>query len=230
MKPTIFAATVFCLALFTVTSCSKKNDSISIYKVATIITEEVGNTDTASFMYNSAGQCIEANVFTPGRRVAYNYSATQVSALRYDSFSTTPNSSIIYQLNSQGLAASDDKGNTYTYNADGQLLTTTNTNGYISTNVWSGGNMVRTTDIAGGDTSTYNWTYYTDKPETRSFGMEWQGKRSKNLLSGYTLVSTSPGSVASTHTFTYESGSDGRVNKMTDTDGNAWNIVYWYSY
>ncbi len=230
MKLLTVKAFALLLVATSIAGCTKKKDDTTMHRVLTLTTEEATDTSTATFAYNSAGQCTEAVVFTPGRRITYSYSAAQVVALRYNQSSSTPSDSIIYQLNSNGLAASDSKGNTNTYNTDGQLVTTVNTNGSVSDNVWSGGNMVRTTNISAGDTTTYNWTYYSDKPETRSYGLEWQGKRCQNLVSGYTLSSTSPGSSTSIHTFVYEFDSQSRVSKMTDTDGNGWNIVYRYTY
>lgn len=230
MKHYVFKICALFLLIGLITGCAKKADDVVVHRVLTITTEEASDTSTATFAYNSAGQCTEAHLFTPGRRVTYSYTSGQVLAYRYNSPSTVPFDSIFYQLNSAGLVASDSKGNTFTYNDDGQLVTTTNTTGYVLTNTWADGNMLASTDNTGGDTTTYNWTYYTDKPDTRSMGLEWQGKRSKNLLSGYTLSSTSPGSITSTHTFTYEFDSQGRVSKMTDTDGNGWLIVYRYTY
>jgi YD repeat-containing protein len=230
MKLHSFKICALFLLIGLITGCAKKADDVAVHRVLTITIEEAADTRTATFAYNSAGQCTEAILFTPGRRITYSYSTSQVVAFNYDQSPATPSDTVIYQLNSEGLATSDNLGNTFTYNSDGQLISTTNTSGYSSTNTWSNGNMVASTDNTGGATTTYNWTYYTDKPDTRSIGMEWQGKRSRNLLSGYTLSSTAPGSTTSTHTFVYEFDSEGRVSKMTDTDGNGWNIVYRYTY
>lgn len=230
MKLLTVKACALLLVVTLIAGCAKKKDDTTVYRVLTLTTEEATDTSTATFAYNSAGQCTEAVVFTPGRRITYAYSAGQVVALRYNQSSSIPSDTVVYQLNNSGFAASDNLGNMFTYNSDGQLVSTTNTNGYSSTNTWGNGNLVTSTDNTGGATTTYNWTYYTDRPDTRSYGMEWQGKRSINLISGYTLSSTAPGSTTSTHTFVYEFDSRGRVSKMTDTDGNDWNIVYRYTY
>ena len=137
------------------------------------------NGDIFSFTYDTLGRVI--SIVGPYSTTTYTYHQSSVTALKVTPFLTD---SIVYTLNSQGLAMSDNIGNTYTYDADGYHVST----------IYSGGQSYDSLYILNGDlidsvhvntaTNTrieFGATYTTQK-ETRDFGMAFLGKTNTHLI------------------------------------------------
>lgn len=186
---------------------------------------------TTSYDYDSEGRLTRWEQTGAGTTylVTIQYgSGTVTWTESFTDSSGTQSGTTIYTLNGQGLAASDNSGNTYTYNADGNQTMTSGSSGSF-TYTWVGGNNTVETaaDSSGTVQGTTTKTYLTDKVDYRDYGLGFMGKPSKNLISS--SASTWGGSTQNA-TYTYEYDSKGRVSKETMTYSGSTPSVTTYTY
>ncbi len=88
----------------------------------------------------------------------------------------------VYTLNNAGFAASDNQGNTYTYDGNGFMTSETNPNGASTVNTVSNNNIVSTVQTtSAGVTTNYSFTF-TGTPNTLKFGRTFLGTDDADLI------------------------------------------------
>jgi hypothetical protein len=134
--------------------------------------------------------------------ISYTYGANSITIT-----SDQNRNSSVLTLNASGYAISavgkDSANNTlstdtYTYDSDGHLLTSTSSG---ETNTWSNGNLA-TNDRGAGD--IYSYTYLTNKVNTmgnENVGRAFNGKSSLNLVD----IETVSGSGSTAYSYQYDS-------------------------
>jgi YD repeat-containing protein len=179
-----------------------------------------GQTTNTTFIYTYDGQ---------GRLTEFQPSNSTPQTFAYGSGSVTiidGSTTIILTLNSAGLATMDNQGNTYVYDNNGYLITTSNpTAGASSTNTISNGNIANSTSTSNGVTTNFGYTYLSTV-DYRNYGQAYLGKSSADLIN--TLSISNPNTT--TYTFSYTYDSKGRVQTQTVIAGTTTDIrTYTYT-
>src|SRR5579862_5920542 len=185
-SPVLFAAALFCLFLFS--GCSKSGSSGSNNTgggggtVSDLVASfsnnnsSTGVTTVYSFAYDSQNRLIEEQISDGTPTASFSYSTDTVTK-------TQGTTTTVYALNNAGYAASDNQGNTYTYDANGYMTNETNPNGSSTVNTITNNNIVSTVQVAagGGTTTTYSFTF-AGKPNTLKFGLTFLGAIDADLI------------------------------------------------
>lgn len=207
------AITVFTTAAMT--GCDKEeednNPTPSGQQALTNVRTETYDGTTATFTFD-AQRRITRTDYSDGSYSAFNYTGSQLTALTFDAGSNEVDT-LVAQVDSQGrIVQLTDGGETisYTYNAEGRLISETEGVGETTTYTYTDGNLTSSTETYDGMTETLIYTYLTDKLETRYTAENALfGNPSRNLVSE---VSTADGPL---RTYTYEFDSSNRVTKQT---------------
>jgi hypothetical protein len=153
-----------------------------------ITSNSVTDTSTTTFTYNSSNQVLtQITTTTPSGTIdSITYSYIQSNVIVYNS---ALHSTVTYSLNSQGFAASDNVGDSWTYNNPGYLISSTsNLNGNTTYNYNTSYQLVSTVLINAGDTTTTTYTYGSQSVPTSS---NWQSGLNIGAL-WTTQVTTAP--------------------------------------
>lgn len=205
---------IVCTLLILLPGCKKdRTNATTTARVKTSKTTAysgVYSNDTSSYFYDEQG------------RLIVHQSRTDVTTYQYDGHQVTQthnfSAPVIYQLDDQGLAVSDDHGNTFTYNASGRLVLKRNKFGdTVLANVISNGDVTST--FASGPINRDTFSYATTA-EMRDFGTSFLGKGAPHLLQEE-RTSAPPGSYVSYRfilAHAYEFDAAGRVTKETVTE------------
>jgi YD repeat-containing protein len=173
---------------------------------------------TTTYSYDGQGRVVLQSP-TSGNPTSTIYGSGSVTV-------TTGTTVTTYQLNSSGLAISDNAGNTYTYDNNGYQLAQTNGQVSSTVNTIVSGNVTNTVISQGGNSETITYNYTTTK-DYRNYGLAYLGKNSTDLISS---GSVAQGSNTTTYVFTQQLDSKGRVIQETLTGGNATDInTYTYT-
>ncbi len=207
---------------FFLSGCKKNtavNGLIASYN-SSVTANGTTTTSTITYTYDSQNRLIERQVTGTSNvaPITYSYSSGQVTA-------TQGATVTIFQLNSQGLAISDNQGDVASYDNNGYQTAFTNTGQGTSTvNTISNGNIVSSTQTTNGVTNTYTYTFLS-QTDYRSNGVTFLGKSNVNVVNTETISSPA----ASVYTFSYTYDSKGRVQTQTIVS-NGFNQVDTYTY
>ncbi|HLK30702.1 MAG TPA: hypothetical protein VKT28_19145 [Puia sp.] len=164
-------------------------------------------TTVYTYTYDSQGRLIEQQQTDGTPAITYTYGSAMVTEVQ----GTT---TTIYTLNSAGYAASDNQGNTYTFDANGYRTSVINTDG--SSSVWTITNKNVTTLVQTSSTgvvNTYAFAYSTSLYNTLRYGNEWiNGQPATNTLTSETYDGF-------TYPITYTFDSHGRVSSLKIVSG-----------
>jgi YD repeat-containing protein len=220
-------ATLICFYLFS--SCSKSSSSGSNNNnnggggttVSDLVASFTNNNSSTgvntvyTFSYDSQNRLIEEQISDGTPTAAYSYGTGTVTK-------TQGTTTTVYTLNNAGYAASDNQGNTYTYDANGFMTNETNPNGSSTVNTISNNNIVSTVQTpAGGSATTYTFTFGT-KPNTLKFGNTFLGAPDTDLIQ-------SEGINGVNYPFTYTYDSHGRVQTEKIVSGST-TLLRTYTY
>lgn len=208
---------IFGVIMSTFSSCKKENNSPDNADDIIPTGIKIKNFipypgDIFTLLYDNQGRCIK---FSDAYNIdQYVYSANLLKKYHWDVGASEPYDSIIYILNNQGYAISDNEGFVYNYDSLWHLISKVKGSDSFSYS-WVNGNKVSETSSFSGEVKAY--TYFTNKDNTIGFenmGMYYLGKTSKNLISE--LVDSLPFNPTTTFTYTYEFDSQNRVTKSTE--------------
>jgi len=190
---------------------------------------------TITFSYDSQGRLDSV--------VDNDFSGITTYTLTYNSGSvvlTGGGSTVIYTLNSQGLATSDNAGNVYSYDNNGYLISTVKGTGSRKYNI-SNGNVssIILTNIDGFSNDTTVNTFGT-QTDYRNYGISFLGKNGtfETLLYPYfsysiksnLLVTQTVENRYTTYGWTYTFDSLGRVTSELEEQSGANNGSNLYTY
>jgi hypothetical protein len=232
MKQAIFMSIALGLVLILSPACNKNDDEVATpdcRMITAVITPSNGNPTTVNFSYNNDGdisviQQVNNNNTTTK---VFTYAADLIIITTSQGGSVTQTDSL--KLNSNGLLASQVQRfngstsktvNTFTYNANGQLLKTVTQSGsgtpQTNTYTFTNGDLTSATG-----SSNLALTYFPDKPfidgdylkilQVLNIGVLYI----KNV---HLVKSMQTGS--SLQNFNYEFDDTGKVSKLTITTGS----------
>ena len=211
-----------------ITSCKKSVPqpvSSPVKSQYSIITNNgVTDSSTTTFTYNSSNQVLTQITTTTSSATIDSiiYAYVQGAVIVYTS---ALHSTVTYSLNSQGFAATDNLGDSWTYNNPGYLISGTSTlNGTTSYNYNTGYQLVSTVLISGNDTTTTTYTYCNQSVPTSS---NWQSGLNIGSL-WVTQVTTSSFSGTTTRNATYVL--NGYNITMSTITGSGYSNITTYSY
>jgi hypothetical protein len=227
LKMNIFTAIIIS-GIFFISACKKSVPlpvSSPVKSEYSIITNNsVTDTSTTTFTYNSSNQVLaQITTTTPSATIdsiIYSYGPATVTV-----YISALHSTVTYSLNSQGFAASDNLGDSWTYNNPGYLISTTSIlNGTTTYNYNTGYQLVSTVLIAAGDTTTTTYTYGSQSVPTSS---NWQSGLNIGSL-WTTQVTTSSVSGTTTRNATYVLS--GYNITMSTITGSGYSNITTFSY
>jgi YD repeat-containing protein len=166
-----------------------------------------GASTTYTFSYDSLNRITEEQISDGTAPAFYTYGTGTVTK-------TQGTTTTVYTLNNAGFAASDNQGNTYTYDGNGYLTNVTNTNGASTVNTISNNNVtssVQTTST--GTVTTYAFTYIS-KANTIKFGDTFTGMADVSLYQTESINGFK-------YTFTYTYDSNGRASTLKIVSGST---------
>lgn len=220
MRKILNIGTMLALAVsvFFISGCKKSSSPNGLIASYTQVLSVNGATTTTVFTFSYDGQNRLTELQETGQQpITFTYGTGQVTQAQANS------NTIIYTLNSQGLAVSDNVGDSYVY-TNGYLTTKTSTVGGVTstyTYTVSNGNVV--SEVAG--TNNYAWTFLSTA-DYRSTGTGFLGKSNVNLINTETVSNPN----TSTYTFTYTFDSKGRVQTQQIVSGaNSETDTYTYT-
>jgi hypothetical protein len=111
-------------------------------------------------------------------QITYQYSGNTAVEVDYTP-SGTPSNTITYYLNGQGLATSDNLGDSMSYDAFGEQIYANNANG-IYTYTWSNGDIISANTYSGGSNTITIYTYHSAL-QSLNLGRPEFGKSTKHL-------------------------------------------------
>ncbi|HSZ87679.1 MAG TPA: hypothetical protein VK787_16715, partial [Puia sp.] len=173
-----------------------------------------GATTVYSFSYDSQNRLIQEEISDGTPTATYSYGTDTVTK-------TQGTTITVYALNNVGVVASDNQGNTYTFDANGFMTNETNPNGSSTVNTVSNGNIVSTVVVSGGTTTNYTFTF-TSKPNTLKFGNAFLGAPDADLIQSEGINGVS-------YPFTYTYDSHGRVATEKIVSGST-TLLRTYTY
>jgi hypothetical protein len=207
---------VILLSFILFSSCSKSkssgNTNVALSDLVANATYKSSNSSSSTttvytYTYDTQGRLVEQQQTDGTPPTTYTYGSGTVTAVQ----GTT---TTIYTLNSAGLVASDNQGNTYTSDANGYLTSKVNIDG--SSSVWTitNGNVTSLVQTSStGVVSTYAFTYSATQYNTIRYGNEWlNGHPNTNTLSSETYDGFY-------YPITYTFDSHGRVNSLKIVSG-----------
>jgi len=177
----IMAMVLISLALFLggckkSTSSNNNNNNNPVSDLVASFTNTnsaTGASTVYSFTYDSQNRLTGEQVSDGTEPISYSYSAGMVTKIQ----GTT---TTVFTLNNAGLAASDNQGNTYSYDANGYLLNISNPNGTGTVNTVSNGNVVNSVQTTTSGTTTYAFTF-AGNPNSLKFGNGFLGAPNSNI-------------------------------------------------
>jgi YD repeat-containing protein len=185
---------------------------------ATTPTGGATTTTTINYTYDSQGRQTSASP-SSGNPTQTSYGSGSVTQI-------TGSTTVIYQLNSAGLATSDNNGTAYTYDNNGYLTNETQGQANSINNTITSGNLIsEVVTAAGSNTATYTYVYGTTQ-DYRNFGLSFLGKRNVDLP---TSESGAAGTLSAQWVYTYVYDSKGRVTQETVV-GNGETNIYTFTY
>ena len=209
MKKTFYILQAFTLSCFFLfDGCSKSSSSgNSSGGGGTSVSDLVANfvntnsatgaSTTYTFTYDGQNRVTQEQISDGTPTTSYTYGTGTVTQ-------TQGTTTTIYTLNNAGYAASDNQGNTFTYDGDGYMTNETNPDGASTVNTISSSNIVSTVQTtSGGVTTSYSFTF-NGSPNTLKFGRTFLGTDDKNLIQSEGINGVS-------YPFTYTFDSHGRV-------------------
>jgi YD repeat-containing protein len=213
---TLIAAIPSCL-LFFISGCSKSTASASNNgggaNVSDLVASFTNSNSTTgastlySYSYDAQNRETELQISDGTPPTTYTYGQGTVTK-------TVGTATTIYTLNNAGLAASDNQGNTFTYDGNGYMISETNPNGSSTTNTVTGNNIVTTVQTTStGTTTTYSFTFLSN-PNTLKFGLTFAGTASANLPGSETINGFK-------YPLSYTYDSHGRVQTEKIVSGNT---------
>ena len=229
----------------TATSTSEAGGGSGKLKSETVVVTSGGKTDSniTTFAYDSQNRVIkQISVPTIGGTVSgsdtitYSYFADSI----IQNMSGLWFNSITYYLNSNGYRTSDNSGNTWTYNSNGFLISSSSvvsgSHTFNTSYTYNSSNQLATktkTEILFGVTTTIGTdTYsYTDNAiNSPAADDSWQTGKSEGALCS-TDVNVKAG-VTTTVTNTYVTDSQNRLSKATTVSSAAGSspLVIYYAY
>lgn len=226
----LFALLVIAGTIVTLNSCTKEDqDEFTRWLIKTeTYNFGTANASTSNYTYDSEGRLTEV-IDDDGYRTTVSYSSTTMTVTNYDSTGTNVADTYDYPLNAQGFVTSAF-GSDLSFNSDGYLIGSTESNGAMTTNTYVDGNLTESTHTDSAYTSTSTYTYLTDKLELRDRGLKaLYGESSKNLVSMINETNSNSSSTYSTN-YTYEYDSKGRVTKETRSANGQNQDVTTYTY
>jgi YD repeat-containing protein len=227
MKKIFFALSpvvLFCSFLFS--SCSKSSSGnngggggggTTVSDLVASFTNNNSSTGVNTvytFNYDAQNRLIEEQISDGTPTATYSYGNDTVTK-------TQGTTTTVYALNNAGVVASDNQGNTYTFDANGFMTNETNPNGSSTTNTVSSGNIVSTVVVSGGTTTNYTFTF-TSKPNTLKFGNAFLGAPDADLIQSEGINGVS-------YPFTYTYDSYGRVQTEKIVSGST-TLLRTYTY
>jgi YD repeat-containing protein len=174
-----------------------------------------GASTTYTYSYDSQNRLIQLQISDGTPTSTFTYGTGTVT--RTQGTTTT-----IYTLNAAGFVASDNQGNTYTYDDNGYLVNETNSDGASTINTISNGNVtssVQTTST--GTTTMYSYTFITN-PNTLLNGVTFLGTPDKSLVQTEGINGIS-------YPFSYTYDSHGRASTETIVSGST-KLIRTYTY
>jgi YD repeat-containing protein len=166
-----------------------------------------GASTTYTFTYDAQNRLTEEQISDGTAPATYTYGSGIVTK-------TQGTTTTVYTLNSAGFAASDNQGNTYTYDGNGYLTNITNTDGASTVNTISNDNIttsVQTTST--GVTTTYTFTYMS-RANTIKFGDTFLGSANASLYQSEGINGINYG-------FTYTYDANGRASTLKIVSGST---------
>jgi YD repeat-containing protein len=226
MKKIFYAlsATTFLFTVFFISGCSKSSSSSGGGGGSTVsdLVASFTNTNSATgtstiytFSYDAQNRLIEEQISDGTPTTSYSYGSGTVTQ-------TQGTTTTIYTLNNAGFAASDNQGNTYTYDGNGFMTSETNPNGASTVNTVSNNNIVSTVQTtSAGVTTNYSFTF-ASTPNTLKFGRTFLGTDDADLVQTEGINGIS-------YPFSYTYDSHGRVSTEKIVSGST-NLVRTYTY
>jgi YD repeat-containing protein len=208
MKKTFYSliATTSLFFLLLTGGCSKSSSSANNNNNGTVSdlvasftnsNSTTGASTTYTFTYDGQNRETGEQISDGTPTVTYTYGSGTVTK-------TQGTTTTIYTLNNAGFAASDNQGNTYTYDGNGYMTNETNPNGASTVNTVSNNNIVNTVQTtSAGATTTYSFTFASN-PNSLKFGLTFLGAINANLIQ-------SEGINGVNYPFSYTYDSHGRV-------------------
>ncbi|HLP52244.1 MAG TPA: hypothetical protein VK154_15250 [Chitinophagales bacterium] len=202
------------------TGCNENDTSDSVYipyngplvKTKTLTIN--GSPHITTYMYDSIGRVVSYSDENFNNYFEYTEQAVLVKTFETGNTGSTPDVSLTYSLNSQGLAENNNNVVHYTYDAARHMVKEVNTATSTPVSVtytYSNGNKIAD-DFSNGTTNTYQ--YDTTKTNTigrHNMGSGWLGTSSTNLVTS--MQQTNNGTTTTT-TYTYEFDSQNRVTRV----------------
>jgi len=222
MRKLLNIGTMLTLAasVFFISGCKKSSSPNGLIATYTQVISDNGVNTTTVYTFSYDGQNRLTEYQATGKvPITFAYSSGQVTQ-------TQGTSITIYSLNSQGLATSDNQGNTYVYDNNGYLTAQTNTaQGTSATYTISNGDVLSEVSTSAGVTTNYAYTFLSTA-DYRSNGTSFLGKSNVNLVNSETI--SNPGT--STYTFSYTFDSKGRVQtQQVVSNGETITDTYTYT-
>jgi hypothetical protein len=217
---------LFILAVVTLLSSGCRKDPAGDYShliKSQTVTSTTGTSYTYTYAYDSSGRQIQAQTDTVV--TTYTYSPGVVAVVTVLAGERFPTS---YVTDAAGLAISDSRGYSYTYDSHGYLTSlSSQTAGSFDSTIYtiSGGNT-DTTIRHQGDPSTSNvitaaYTFLSNA-DTRDFGLTFTGQPNKNLINTQTITQVINGSiVTASYSYSYSFDSRGRVIQQVQDNGSV---------
>ena len=226
MKRIFYSLPVFgIISLSLFSSCSKSTPSSSNNNNNSNVSDLVASfsnynsatkaTTTYTFSYDGENRLIEEQISDGTPTIMFTYGSGTVTE-------TQGTTTTIYTLNNAGFATSDNQGNTYTYNSNGDLTNVTNTDGASTVNTISNNNLVSSVQTTStGTITSYEYTYLNNL-NTLKFGLTFLGTPDVNLIQSQSINGVS-------YPFSYTYDSYNRVETETIVSGPT-NLIRTYTY
>ncbi|HLX90076.1 MAG TPA: hypothetical protein VKR32_00250, partial [Puia sp.] len=174
-----------------------------------------GVTTIYTFTYDSQNRLTQEQFSDGTATISFVYGTDTVTE-------TQGTTITVYALNNSGVAASDNQGNTYTYDANGHLLSETNPNGASTMNTVTNNNITKSVQTtAGGTVTTLTYTFTTGT-NTLKFGLTFTGAPNANLIQSEGINGTN-------YPFTYTYDSHNRVQTQKIVSGST-TLLRTYTY
>jgi YD repeat-containing protein len=219
MKTTFFRFSSLMLlsALVIFAGCSKSSPSGSnnnnnnsgthsdLVSSFTNVNSSTGASTTYSFTYDNQNRETGETITDGSSPISYSYGTGTVTK-------TQGTTTTVYTLNSAGEAASDNQGDTFTYDGSGFLTSETNPDGASTTNTVTSGNITSTVQQpSGGAATSYTFTF-TGQANTIKFGLDFLGTPNTNLIQTEGINGVS-------YSFAYTYDKYGRVQTLKIVSG-----------
>lgn len=221
-------ALMLLLGIVTISSCEIDPDSPD-HIIGRVAVDSTSDGAIHEYLYDAQDRVTQEVYTTPGTdpiTTQYTYGTNTVTKEVLQNGNQL--AYIVYTLDINGRATSADNGHTYTYDAEGHLISdVSGSSHYINT--WVNGNNT----LSESQTIDYTITnsFLADKTEYREYGLKWFGTGDKGVR--YASVAEYNGATVFDITYNHEYDSKGRVSRMTEESwqgGSSTTVIHYYTY